>query len=257
MLPAKVAFPVRQCCLRSRRLRVRAVFTFMLLVSATMTSALSTTLEDDFHIVHNLDNRSPEIDPFWYVGRGVRPIGRFGKRQTSSGLRPAVSHLELLLQSLRDKDVRSLDKILAGRDYESTGIGRWMGLPAEHTCSSDCCTCAAALATWSSRNASSFSVVLLLMARAHSSRSPSSPSRPYTVPAASLVSCSSSFLVLELDGSGEEAVGSDGTRPSPPASSISSSVAFSTFRTSVVMLHRDAADASASNVNPRVTMSDL
>ncbi|KAJ8419173.1 hypothetical protein AAFF_G00006720 [Aldrovandia affinis] len=118
MPPAKVVCPVRQCCWRSRRnVSARAVFTLLLLLSASMTCALSTTLEDDLHIVHNLDNRSPEIDPFWYVGRGVRPIGRFGKRQASSGLRPAVSHLELLLHSLRDKDVWSLHKILAGEDY--------------------------------------------------------------------------------------------------------------------------------------------
>ncbi|KAJ8376750.1 hypothetical protein SKAU_G00073300 [Synaphobranchus kaupii] len=118
MLPAKVACPVRHCCLKSGRKYTGAVFTLLLLLSASMACALSTTLDDDFHLIHNLDNRSPEIDPFWYVGRGVRPIGRFGKRQASSGLRPAVSHLELLLHSLRNRDVQSLDKMLAGEDYD-------------------------------------------------------------------------------------------------------------------------------------------
>lgn len=48
----------------------------------------------------------PEIDPFWYVGRGVRPIGRFGKRVTDSG--NVLSSLELLLTALREKeDLRS------------------------------------------------------------------------------------------------------------------------------------------------------
>ncbi|KAJ8279823.1 hypothetical protein COCON_G00068890 [Conger conger] len=117
MLPAKVACPVRHC-LKSGRRSTRAVFALLLLLSASMACALSTTLEDDFHIVHNLDNRSPEIDPFWYVGRGVRPIGRFGKRQTSNSLRPAASHLELLLHSLRNRDMQSLGKILADEDYD-------------------------------------------------------------------------------------------------------------------------------------------
>lgn len=57
---------------------------------------------------------------------------------------------------------------------------RWMEL----TCSSDCCTWAAADATWSSRKARSVSVVVLLILRAHCSKSPSAPSRPYTAPAA-------------------------------------------------------------------------
>lgn len=51
------------------------------------------------------------------------------------------------------------------------------------TCSSDCWTWAAAVATWSSRKASSVSVVPLLMLRAHCSRSPKVPSSPYTAPA--------------------------------------------------------------------------
>lgn len=52
------------------------------------------------------------------------------------------------------------------------------------TCNSECWTWAAAVATWSSRKASSVSVVPLLILRAHCSRSPSAPSRPYTAPAA-------------------------------------------------------------------------
>ncbi|CAM2105720.1 unnamed protein product [Caretta caretta] len=55
---------------------------------------------------HQIDNRSPEIDPFWYVGRGVRPIGRFGKRQLRSShksLRPGISSLELTVDALQEQ----------------------------------------------------------------------------------------------------------------------------------------------------------
>nr|XP_057915349.1 prolactin releasing hormone 2 [Doryrhamphus excisus] len=95
-----------------------ALLLFLLLLlfsSCSLSSGHSTTVEHDFHIVHNVDNRSPEIDPFWYVGRGVRPIGRFGKRHSdSAGMRPVVRTLELLLSSLRNKD--NLDTVLRGED---------------------------------------------------------------------------------------------------------------------------------------------
>ncbi|KAK2859384.1 hypothetical protein Q5P01_004004 [Channa striata] len=86
------------------------------------SSAHSTTVEHDFHIVHNVDNRSPEIDPFWYVGRGVRPIGRFGKRHSSvealgsGGMQPVVRMVELLLNSLRNKE--NLGKVLDEEDRD-------------------------------------------------------------------------------------------------------------------------------------------
>uniref|UniRef100_A0A8D0KMP8 Prolactin releasing hormone n=1 Tax=Salvator merianae TaxID=96440 RepID=A0A8D0KMP8_SALMN len=28
--------------------------------------------------------RNPDIDPSWYTGRGIRPVGRFGRRRASS-----------------------------------------------------------------------------------------------------------------------------------------------------------------------------
>lgn len=64
----------------------------------------------------------PEIDPFWYVGRGVRPIGRFGKRHSSvealgsRGMQPVVMILEMLLNSLRNKE--DLRKVLDGEDRD-------------------------------------------------------------------------------------------------------------------------------------------
>uniref|UniRef100_A0A8C4U237 Prolactin releasing hormone n=1 Tax=Falco tinnunculus TaxID=100819 RepID=A0A8C4U237_FALTI len=29
----------------------------------------------------SMENRNPDIDPSWYTGRGIRPVGRFGRRQ--------------------------------------------------------------------------------------------------------------------------------------------------------------------------------
>lgn len=60
----------------------------------------------------------PEIDPFWYVGRGVRPIGRFGKRHSHaealvSGEVNSLVRMLLLLNSLRNKQ-----KVESGLDAE-------------------------------------------------------------------------------------------------------------------------------------------
>ncbi|XP_026794050.1 prolactin releasing hormone 2 [Pangasianodon hypophthalmus] len=74
----------------------------LLILSTSATCAQCTTVEQDLHIVHNVDNRSPEIDPFWYVGRGVRPIGRFGKRESDAPLQHAL--LLLLLSALRNTE---------------------------------------------------------------------------------------------------------------------------------------------------------
>uniref|UniRef100_A0A667XNH7 Prolactin releasing hormone 2 n=1 Tax=Myripristis murdjan TaxID=586833 RepID=A0A667XNH7_9TELE len=115
MLPGREA--VRQCVLTSRWLP--AALALFLFLSSTVSYAHSTTVEHDFHVVHNVDNRSPEIDPFWYVGRGVRPIGRFGKRRAalgSGGLQPVLTTLELLLSSLRNKE--NLGKQLDGEDRD-------------------------------------------------------------------------------------------------------------------------------------------
>nr|XP_033790230.1 uncharacterized protein LOC117355582 [Geotrypetes seraphini]XP_033790231.1 uncharacterized protein LOC117355582 [Geotrypetes seraphini] len=55
--------------------------------------------------------QSPEIDPFWYVGRGVRPIGRFGKRQSKniSSMHHGVISLELILNALREQEALDVD----------------------------------------------------------------------------------------------------------------------------------------------------
>ncbi|TDG97209.1 hypothetical protein EPR50_G00223550 [Perca flavescens] len=119
MLPGRAA-GVRHCVLTSRCLS--AALALLLLLSFSFSSAHSTTVEHDFHIVHNVDNRSPEIDPFWYVGRGVRPIGRFGKRDSSletlgSGrMQPVLRTLGLLLSSLRNKE--NMGEMLDGEDRD-------------------------------------------------------------------------------------------------------------------------------------------
>uniref|UniRef100_A0A672KVS9 Prolactin releasing hormone 2 n=1 Tax=Sinocyclocheilus grahami TaxID=75366 RepID=A0A672KVS9_SINGR len=114
MLPAAFTQPVTKCLIGSRLGTV--AFLLLLILSATETSAHGTTVEHDLHIVHNVDNRSPEIDPFWYVGRGVRPIGRFGKRQIGGSLQPVVKSLELLLNTLRNKE--SLRSALAQEESD-------------------------------------------------------------------------------------------------------------------------------------------
>ncbi|XP_066502932.1 prolactin releasing hormone 2 [Hoplias malabaricus] len=76
----------------------------MMMLILSITCMCCTTVEHDLHIVHNVDNRSPEIDPFWYVGRGVRPIGRFGKRENVRSVQPVLGSLELLLSALRSEE---------------------------------------------------------------------------------------------------------------------------------------------------------
>ncbi|NWW77533.1 PRRP protein, partial [Climacteris rufus] len=34
---------------------------------------------------HSMEIRNPDIDPSWYTGRGIRPVGRFGRRQALPG----------------------------------------------------------------------------------------------------------------------------------------------------------------------------
>ncbi|XP_009077612.1 PREDICTED: prolactin-releasing peptide [Acanthisitta chloris] len=77
-------------------LKLVTVYMLVLLVSLSFASGQSRPLK------HQIDNRSPEIDPFWYVGRGVRPIGRFGKRQLRSS---RGRHLDFILNALWEQNV--------------------------------------------------------------------------------------------------------------------------------------------------------
>uniref|UniRef100_A0A8C8VJU3 Uncharacterized protein n=1 Tax=Pelusios castaneus TaxID=367368 RepID=A0A8C8VJU3_9SAUR len=84
-----------------KHFKLVTVYILVLLLSLSFTSGQSRLFN------HQLDNRSPEIDPFWYVGRGVRPIGRFGKRQlrhSHRSLRPGISSLELIINALQEQE---------------------------------------------------------------------------------------------------------------------------------------------------------
>ncbi|XP_010147753.1 PREDICTED: prolactin-releasing peptide [Eurypyga helias] len=84
------------------RSKLVTVYVLVLLVSLSFASGQSRPFK------HQIDNRSPEIDPFWYVVRGVRPIGRFGKRQPRSSRgspRPVRRHLDFTLNALWEQKV--------------------------------------------------------------------------------------------------------------------------------------------------------
>ncbi|NWW74668.1 PRRP protein, partial [Climacteris rufus] len=83
------------------RLKLVTVYVLVLLVLLGFASGQSRPFK------HQIDNRSPEIDPFWYVGRGVRPIGRFGKRQLRGrgSLSPVSRHLDFILNALWEKQL--------------------------------------------------------------------------------------------------------------------------------------------------------
>uniref|UniRef100_A0A8D0GAJ0 PRRP protein n=1 Tax=Sphenodon punctatus TaxID=8508 RepID=A0A8D0GAJ0_SPHPU len=77
--------------------KLATVYILVLLVSLSCTSGQRQSFN------HQIGNRSPEIDPFWYVGRGVRPIGRFGKRHLKSSPGnegPGISSLGLILNAM-------------------------------------------------------------------------------------------------------------------------------------------------------------
>ncbi|XP_007895075.1 prolactin-releasing peptide [Callorhinchus milii] len=92
--------------------KLAAIYMIMLLLSVNARAAQSRGLS------HQIDNRNSEIDPFWYVDRGVRPIGRFGKRQVKSNRspRPAVNNLEWILSALREEDAFNSDQQQGGED---------------------------------------------------------------------------------------------------------------------------------------------
>ncbi|XP_068877553.1 prolactin-releasing peptide [Aphelocoma coerulescens] len=48
---------------------------WLLLVCLTLPATHGRILERSMEI------RNPDIDPSWYTGRGIRPVGRFGRRQ--------------------------------------------------------------------------------------------------------------------------------------------------------------------------------
>ncbi|XP_062925464.1 prolactin-releasing peptide-like [Mobula hypostoma] len=82
-----------------KKVQLITICILLLVVSMCASTAQSRGL------THHIDNRNSNIDPYWYVDRGVRPIGRFGKRQmtSSSNARPA-DNLALILNMLREQN---------------------------------------------------------------------------------------------------------------------------------------------------------
>ncbi|KAL8173269.1 UNVERIFIED_CONTAM: hypothetical protein K2H54_043485 [Gekko kuhli] len=35
-------------------------------------------------VERSMEIRNPDIDPSWYTGRGIRPVGRFGRRRAAA-----------------------------------------------------------------------------------------------------------------------------------------------------------------------------
>ncbi|XP_077641356.1 prolactin-releasing peptide [Lonchura striata] len=60
------------------KLRV-ACLLWLLLVCLTLPASHGRVRERSMEI------RNPDIDPSWYTGRGIRPVGRFGRRQAQGG----------------------------------------------------------------------------------------------------------------------------------------------------------------------------
>ncbi|KAJ6661934.1 hypothetical protein lerEdw1_012781 [Lerista edwardsae] len=91
--------PQRKCS------KLITIYALVLLISLGFTAGHGRSFN------HQIGNRSPEIDPFWYVGRGVRPIGRFGKRHLKSGwnsLRSGSSSLDLILKALQEQEALAM-----------------------------------------------------------------------------------------------------------------------------------------------------
>ncbi|XP_008052280.1 prolactin-releasing peptide [Carlito syrichta] len=67
---------------------LRAWFLCLLLLGLTLQGTASRAQQRSMEI------RTPDINPAWYTGRGIRPVGRFGRRRAAlgdvpkSGLRP-------------------------------------------------------------------------------------------------------------------------------------------------------------------------
>ncbi|KPP64500.1 C-RFamide peptide precursor-like [Scleropages formosus] len=70
----------------------------LLLAAGLVAVARGTTLGPELAGFHGAEDRGLVVDPYWYVDRGVRPIGRFGKRQSAAP--SLLTSLETLLSLL-------------------------------------------------------------------------------------------------------------------------------------------------------------
>ncbi|XP_051009692.1 prolactin-releasing peptide [Acomys russatus] len=56
---------------------VRAWLLCLLLLALVLPGASSRAHQ------HSMETRTPDINPAWYAGRGIRPVGRFGRRRAA------------------------------------------------------------------------------------------------------------------------------------------------------------------------------
>ncbi|XP_030807805.1 prolactin-releasing peptide [Camarhynchus parvulus] len=61
-----------------------ACLLWLLLLCLSLPTTCGRVLERSMEI------RTPDIDPSWYTGRGIRPVGRFGRRRALGGPGGAV-----------------------------------------------------------------------------------------------------------------------------------------------------------------------
>ncbi|XP_053511164.1 prolactin-releasing peptide [Artibeus jamaicensis] len=57
----------------------------LLLLSLALRGAASRAHQ------HSMEIRTPDIDPAWYTGRRIRPVGRFGRRTVALRTVPRLS----------------------------------------------------------------------------------------------------------------------------------------------------------------------
>ncbi|XP_065268953.1 prolactin-releasing peptide [Emys orbicularis] len=82
-----------------------ACFMYLLLICLALPKAECRLHERSMEI------RNPDINPSWYTGRGIRPVGRFGRRRavvesaqkSGYGHRQACLPLEESSESIQDE----------------------------------------------------------------------------------------------------------------------------------------------------------
>ncbi|CAB1346764.1 unnamed protein product [Coregonus sp. 'balchen'] len=83
-------------------MRVCAVlYALMLLLSQTLSKT---------HVGYpqrSMEIRNPDIDASWYTGRGIRPVGRFGRRTTGRIQRLAIATHRLCVPNMDNEDWRT------------------------------------------------------------------------------------------------------------------------------------------------------
>ncbi|XP_074405037.1 prolactin-releasing peptide isoform X1 [Zonotrichia albicollis] len=61
-----------------------ACLLWLLLLCLSLPATHGRVLERSVEI-RSKENMTPDIDPSWYTGRGIRPVGRFGRRWALGG----------------------------------------------------------------------------------------------------------------------------------------------------------------------------